>query len=281
MRALSEQWQFQRNIKRWSRRTKQKLPSFSANTSPTKISNNTFNYPPPITVAELSTSPTLSRTNRVIKTFSFCGEKLNNTRELTICVTPDIAVSDDEEKAAEFQIDQDRLTTTNLAPTTNDEESGGEEKELDRMGSFASGVLREFDASLLKLRHTSTKLSRSLPNVASDISSSELNINGLEDHNLSSFTGSACSSMGDIDKDDEEMFTGGSVPQSPLVLSKNIRGVIDTRGFSPDTREDVGSPASGTHWHVGLKTPRESNGSILEQSEIFGNYQRKNSLSPK
>jgi hypothetical protein len=227
MRALSEQWQFQKKIKRWSRKTINKS-EFSPDSSQSTSDSSTVTLP--VMVNELSTSPTL---RGQVKTYTFCGDK-DNSCELTVNVTSDGTDQSDVMTGADLS-PQSCSTPVNISTArdtiviTPDED----EDQLECIGSFASGFLNEFDSNLLKLRRHNT-LSRSLPNVLS-ISSNDLSSNPDEANRtcLSSLTGSPCSSVGELDKMEDY-----NRSESPLLASDTCclpHSTIDTRWLNSDS----------------------------------------------
>lgn len=212
MRALSEQWQFQKNEKRWSR--KPVKHHASTNVLPSIITTDPDNGP--ILVSELRSSPTRGR----VKTYSFCFA--NQTPPT--CSSP-ILVNGVEEEVGSM----DDITSKSLIVSR--------EEGLDRLGSFASGMIDQLDSNLLKLRRIEG-LSHSLPNVCSD---------SLACNRLSSPPNSSrATSIGSVIEDEGEMnfFVAEEISQSPSVHSRGA----SASGPEGDGLLRVDSVCSSTTW---------------------------------
>lgn len=278
MRALSEQWQFQKSEQRWSRRNKKKI-SLSSISSPARdTSLFEEGASETLMVSELSSSPTHFG-GSLVKTYSFCADKNCSVSSLP---SPSVIIN---HSGNEHDEKHGRKCSEQV--TYEDDEI----HELERMGSFAAGVLSEFDANLLQLRRGSEYISRSLPNVyTSSVSPTELQTNGLDPSHtgLSSLTGST-SSIGDLDKE-ELIMDNDSMSQSPPIHSRGASGgetcpVDNTWEASPGNSPfgDISSPACGYHQRLIRRNTMESNDSnfFLEQMEVLSDSQRQLNASPQ
>lgn len=214
MRALSEQWQFQKKEKRWSR--KPIKHHASANVLPSIIATDADNGP--ILVSELSSSPTQGH----VKTYSFCiGHESPPT-----CSSP-ILVNGMEERLGSF----DSLMSKSTAMS--------QEEGLDRLGSFASGMIDQLDNNLMKLRRVEG-LSLSLPNVCSD----SLACTRMSPSNSSRAT-SVSSAIGNGEDEGEiRFFTSEEMCQSPSIHSRGA----SASGPEGDSLLRVDSVCSSTTW---------------------------------
>ena len=276
MRALSEQWQFQKSEQRWSRRNKKKI-SLSSISSPARDTTLFEDgASETLMVSELSSSPTHFE-GSLVKTYTFCADKNCSVSSLT---SPSVNHTTNEHDEKHGRKCSDVLAV-------EDEEV----RELERMGSFAAGMLSEFDANLLQLRRGTEYISRSLPNVyTSSVSPTELQTNGLDPSHtgLSSLTGST-SSIGDLDKD-ELIMDNDSMSESPPIHSRGASGgdtcpVDSTWEASPGSSPfgDMSSPACGYHQQICRRNTMESNDSnfFLEPMEILSDSQRQLNVSPQ
>ena len=210
MRALSEQWQFQKKEKRWSR--KPIKHHASANVLPSIIATDPDNGP--ILVSELSSSPTRGH----VKTYSFC---IGNQSPPT-CSSP-ILVNGMEERLGSL----DSLMLKNLAVS--------EEQGLDRLGSFASGMIDQLDNNLMTLRRIEG-ISLSLPNVCSD---------SLACVRMSPSNSSRATSVSSVIGDEAEMnFFTSEMCQSPSIHSRGA----SASGPEGDSLLRVDSVCSSTTW---------------------------------
>ena len=278
MRALSEQWQFQKSEQRWSRRNKKKM-SLSSISSPAR-DTSLFEEGAleTLMVSELSTSPTHFG-GSLVKTYTFCADKNSSVTSLP---SPSVIINHSTNEHDE----KHGHKCSDLLPVEDEGVC-----ELERMGSFAAGMLSEFDANLLQLRRGSEYISRSLPNVyTSSVSPTELQTNGLDPSHtgLSSLTGST-SSIGDLDKD-ELIMDNDSMSESPPIHSRGASGgdtcpVDSTWEASPGSSPfgDMDSPACGYHQRIVRRNTMESNDSnfFLEQMDILSESQRLLNASPQ
>ncbi|XP_019850855.1 PREDICTED: rho GTPase-activating protein 7-like isoform X2 [Amphimedon queenslandica] len=278
MRALSEQWQFERTDKRWSRKGKH-----PKRTSPLTINNTHYPSPaasvdiiePPLMVSELSTSPTRT-TNRSIKTYSFCGDK----EGVSIQIVPLPSVSDeDETKQSDAGSEKLDLLSPMKERVRDKDEDDDEGKigELGRLGSFASGMLSMFDDSMSKLRRPTlnSDLSRSLPDVFSCSTLPSSN-NETTQTCLSDLTGSVDSIL-NLEKGEEEEFE--DLLESPAVHSRGPSETLMCNssgtwgGPSPEasyTEEEENVCVEGSHKRIGRQSTFDSNdsSSYMEHVEV-------------
>lgn len=310
MRALSEQWQFQKDDKKWSRKTKTiTTPIATTNrrhvVSPLNIStvsdstNLDQSSSEVLMVSELSTSPTRNRHARTIKTYSFCGDKL--------VTSPNCVASPDEGERVtviepaiecvqqpddrESDIKRDTINNNIIVQDFDEENEEGKIENLERMGSFATTILNHFDANLLKLRHPiHNELSRSLPNVFNCTEEEEEEVGGVTvgssdcelDHThtcLSSLTGSTNSLIGALDKDEDE----DSITRTSPILHSTVRRTSRPNGMWVNG-DDLPSPGVSLDEESFMSTQRTGrrstvestdSSSIMEQVEVFGDSQRK------
>ena len=280
MRALSEQWQFERTDKRWSRKGKHPKRA-----SPLAINHTRYTSPaasvdiiePPLMVSELSTSPTRN-TNRSIKTYSFCGDK----EDVSIQIVPLPSVSDeDETKQSNVESEKlDLLSPMKERVRDNEEVCGDEGKvgELGRLGSFASGMLTMFDDSMSKLRRPTlnSDLSRSLPDVFS-CNTLPSSTNETTQTCLSDLTGSVNSIL-NLEKEEEEEEEFEDLLESPAVHSRGpseslmCNGSGTWGGPSPETSytEEEENACESSHKRIGRQSTFDSNdsSSFMEHVEV-------------
>lgn len=262
LRALSDQWQFQKTERRWSRtminRTNSKI---SCNIPISPLDGNQS-----LLVSELSTSPS-KLGGGLVKTYTFC---LNNERdESPVSPIKDIvSVSSSNAKV------KPRFSMGSFSGGEGDLHSS--QDGLECLGSFASGMLDEFETTLSHLRNDAV-ISRSLPNI---FASCLVPDDKVFDNRLSTNSDNSL-----LAKDD--FLTEDDMSESPPVHSRGGSGEGDsgaccrsstyseaTWGPSPNESliEETGStPEDKPHFHLIRRNTMGSTdtGSFLEQVELM------------
>lgn len=261
MRALSEQWQFQKKEKKWSRKPLKQHSSVQ----------NLFavrHEPTPLLVSELSSSPTRSGSS-LIKTYTFCIPKGDKAS-----LSPPPA---DSHNGAESLVEASKSQVSMHSSSFGKEMS--EERDLDCLSSFASGMLDAFDQTMSSVGKTESPcISRSLPNVFSSSLATAISPSQLSSQSISSN-----SEIEDLSKEepgemrfviDEEIgltspvHTNGKAGGGGIVRIES--GSSSNWGPSPDSVYDDTESPGHLHWRMERRSTLGStdSGSYLEQVEV-------------
>ena len=274
MRALSEQWQFQKRERRWSRRPLRQHSSVQ----------NLFavrHDPAPLLVSELSSSPTRS-SGGLVKTYTFCVPK----RDMPSLSPPPAMGNHDGIAASEVTASKSQVSMHNSDKVMSDE------GDLDCLSSFASGIMDAFDQTMSSMgKSEAQNISRSLPNVFSSSLATAISAS-----QLSSQTTSSNSDMEELSKEetgemrfmmDEEIGMSSPVHASETTVKEERGGIVRIEsgsssnwGPSPDSvYDDVESPGH-LHWRMERRSTLGStdSGSYLEQVEVLPERQRSVSM---